>query len=251
MLAEHIMMRGERERNLTFSDGTRRFLEAFNLSEETFDCPVEQPFVIKTGQRAGILTHPAWLVAFSKNTETNPITRGKWVRERLLAGHVPDIPITVQAVVPEDPHKTLRQRFEVTRQSECWRCHQKMNPLGMTFELYDDFGRFRSKDEVSGLPINARGALDTTGDAHLDGEVANAIDLVRRLAESERVRQSFVRHAFRFWMGRNEILSDSKTLIAADRAYVESGGSFRSLLVSLLTSDSFLYRRAQIDSLER
>jgi hypothetical protein len=44
-------------------------------------------------------------------------------------------------------------------------------------------------------------------------------------------------------MGRNESLKDSPTLIAADQAYVKSGGSFRELLVSLLTSYSFLYRK--------
>ena len=68
-------------------------------------------------------------------------------------------------------------------------------------------------------------------------------DLVQRLAASDRVRQSFIRHAFRYWMGRNETLNDSPTLMAADRAYVESDGSFDELLVSLLTSDSFLMRR--------
>jgi hypothetical protein len=45
-------------------------------------------------------------------------------------------------------------------------------------------------------------------------------------------------------MGRNEMLSDAATLQAADRAYVESGGSFRALVLSLLTSDSFLYRKS-------
>ena len=57
------------------------------------------------------------------------------------------------------------------------------------------------------------------------------------------MRQVFVRHAFRYWMGRNETLDDSPTLMAADQAYVESGGSMKALLVSLLTSDSFLYRK--------
>ena len=66
---------------------------------------------------------------------------------------------------------------------------------------------------------------------------------MERLAESPRVRQSFLRHVFRYWMGRNETLSDSQTLIAMDKAYVQSGGSFKELLVSLLTSDSFLYRK--------
>ena len=39
------------------------------------------------------------------------------------------------------------------------------------------------------------------------------------------------------------MLSDSQTLIAADRAYVESGGSFNAVVVSLLTSDSFRFRK--------
>jgi hypothetical protein len=69
------------------------------------------------------------------------------------------------------------------------------------------------------------------------------VELVQRLGQSERVRQSFVRHAFRYWMGRNEMPSDSVTLIAADQAYLKSGGSFQSLLVSLISSDSFIYRK--------
>jgi hypothetical protein len=44
-------------------------------------------------------------------------------------------------------------------------------------------------------------------------------------------------------MGRNEMLSDSQTLLDADRAYLSSGGSFNAVIVSLLTSDSFMYRK--------
>ncbi len=44
-------------------------------------------------------------------------------------------------------------------------------------------------------------------------------------------------------MGRNEMLSDSQKLIAADKAYLDSGGSFKAVIVSLLTSDSFIYRK--------
>ena len=42
---------------------------------------------------------------------------------------------------------------------------------------------------------------------------------------------------------RNEMLSDSSTLRAAEEAYLGSGGSFRALLVSLLSSDSFVFRK--------
>lgn len=217
--------------------------------------------------RAGILTHPAWLIAHSKCVENDPIHRGKWIRERLLAGSVPEVPIDVDAKLPDDHSLTMIQRLEVTQAEACWKCHHLMNPLGTAFEQYDDFGRFRpalyfdkkrgefidqkghvinelkTSENLIALPVDARGELRGTGDPALDGEVRDAVDLAQRLAKSERVRQSIIRHAFRFWMGRNETLSDSRTLMAADRAYLESGGSFNEVLVSLLCSDSFLYRR--------
>ena len=42
------------------------------------------------------------------------------------------------------------------------------------------------------------------------------------------------------------MLSDSKTLMEADRAYVESGGSFNAVVISLLSSDSFMYRKSPL-----
>ena len=99
------------------------------------------------------------------------------------------------------------------------------------------------KGNLVEYPFDTTGEISGTGEAGIDGPVKDANDMVHRLAKSNRVRQSFIRHAFRFWMGRNEILSDSKTLIAADKAYLESGGKFSEVLVSLLTSDSFLFRK--------
>lgn len=228
---------------------------------EFWDYPVEQPF--KLEHRKGLLTHPAWLIAHSSNFHTDPIKRGRWIREKLLAGRVPDVPITVDAQVPEDHDKTFRERVEaVTQQEECWKCHKQMNPLGLPFEVFDDFGRYRVNEPLESeenliakptkkngsptyktKPVSTLGALSGTGDAALDGEVEDPYELIDRLAKSERVRQSIIRHAFRFFMGRNEMLSDSQTLIDADRAYVESGGSFKAVVVSLLSSDSFIYRK--------
>ena len=239
----------------------------FNIDYRDWDYPTTQPANIPN--RKGMLTHPAWLIAHSLNTETDPVRRGKWIREKLLAGTIPDVPITVDAVIPEDHHKTLRQRLEKrTGDTYCWKCHQKMDPLGLPFESYDDFGRYRTEERIEhpenlitpqkqapridglqlpvykALSIDTRGSLTGTGDHDLDGEVENAFDLAQRLAKTTRVRQSIIRHAFRFFLGRNEVLSDSKTLIEAEQAYLNSGGSFDSVIVSLLTSDSFIYRKA-------
>jgi hypothetical protein len=44
-------------------------------------------------------------------------------------------------------------------------------------------------------------------------------------------------------MGRNEMLSDSQTLMNAEKAYLDNNGSFKAVVISLLTSDSFIYRK--------
>lgn len=321
----------------------------FNYWE--WDYPTQQPF--KVDNRVGFLTHPAWLVAWSGNFDNDIIRRGKWIREHLLADAMPELPIGVDAQLPEDPHKTLRERMHVTRVDECWRCHKQMDPLGMAFEAYDDFGRYRHgtvvlgdelafakqrrnylgtrertlkelwkltanspearaetvarlkerlanvkppekdhprHDEIleeiarnkegwraeidklsagpevadwaqraealrqelaamappkpkEGAPVDDAGVLIGTRDPELDGPYEDVHDLMHRLAKSDRVRQSFIRHVFRYFMGRNEMLSDSPTLMAMDKAYVESGGSFKQVIVTLMTSDSFLTRR--------
>ena len=240
--------------------------KSFNIDLKNWNYPVTQP--TKMAHRKGILTHPAWLIAFAANTETDPIRRGKWVREKLLAGTVPDVPITVDAVIPEDHHNTLRTRLDKkTKEEYCWGCHERMNPVGLPFEMYDDFGRYRMeeflehpenllekrpdkgapqddlRDIFKTLPVDASGHLEGTGDPQLDGDVKNALDLAERLGKSAKVRQSIIRHAFRYFMGRNETLSDSKTLIDTDQAYVQSSGSFDAVIISLLTSDSFIFRK--------
>ena len=241
----------------------------WGYSKDNWDWSASQP--AKVPGRKGMLTHPAWLIAHAFNTETDPVHRGKFVREKLLADTIPDVPITVDAVIPEDHNKTLRARLAMaTETKSCWHCHEKMNPLGNTFEMYDDFGRFRTeeyleypehlvskrpdeakdrnhlldlRDVYKTLPVDPSGHLAGTGEPSLDGDLTGAVDLAERLSKSRRVRQSFIRHAFRYFMGRNEFLSDSKTLIDAEQAYTDNGGSFDAVTVSLLTSDSFIYRK--------
>ncbi|TVP97857.1 MAG: DUF1588 domain-containing protein [Planctomycetaceae bacterium] len=195
---------------------------------------------VPEGQRLGILTHPSWLVSHSDAMDNHAIHRGRWIRERLLGGGIPDVPITVDAMLPDEPNSTLRQRMRVTKESYCWTCHRKMDPLGLPFEMYNHAGLYRETELAQ--PVDTTGEILDSGDPALDGKVANAIEMIRKIAVSERAEQVFVRHAFRFWMGRNETLNDAPVLQQAHRAYKDSGGSMKALLTSLLTSDAFLYR---------
>jgi hypothetical protein len=193
------------------------------------------------GQRAGVLTHPAWLVAWSGNFDNHPVQRGKWIRTHLLGGTIPDVPICVDAKVPENEHQQFRERLVAATESDtCWRCHKKMDPLGLPFEQFTHYGR-RQRTE-RGRPVDTTGAISLVG-GELEGQaVTSPIDLMQRLAHSAHVEQVFVRHVFRYFMGRNETLGDAATLQRAHAAYRKNNGSFKALVVSLLSSDSFLLR---------
>jgi hypothetical protein len=242
-----------------FKTNVKLVYESYGLA----DFPDEQPAELPADQRAGILTQPSWLVANSTASENHAIHRGKWIRERLLGNVVPDIPITVDAQLPIAPEKTLRERMAVTEQAYCWQCHQLMNDLAYPLEQYDHFGRFRTAEQVVDLeateknvdkkgkklgpvmrdaPLKNDGLVAHVGDPSLEGAVMGPVELMKRLAASERVEQVFVRHAFRYWLGRNESLGDAASLQAAHKAYKESGGSMRALITAILSSESFLYR---------
>ena len=203
--------------------------------------PERQLAILPDGQRLGLLTHPTWLVSHSDAMDNHAIRRGRWIRERLLGGGIPDVPITVDAMLPDEPNTTLRHRMRITRESYCWTCHRKMDPLGLPFEMYNHAGLYRESE--FGEAIDSSGEIIDSGDPSLDGKVENALELIQKLSQSERVEQVFVRHAFRFWMGRNETIHDRQVLQDTHQAYRESGGSMNALLSSLLTSDAFLYRR--------
>jgi hypothetical protein len=195
------------------------------------------------GQRMGLLTHPSWLVSHSDAMDNHAILRGRWIRERLLGGGIPDVPITVDAMLPDEPNNTLRERMRVTRETYCWTCHQKMDPLGLPFEMFNHAGLYRETELDN--PVDTTGEIINSGDPSLDGKVDNALDMIDKLAQSERVEQVFIRHAFRFWMGRNETVNDAPVLQEAYRAYKDNDGSMKALITSLVTSDAFLYRRVE------
>lgn len=223
-----------------FSLFAKTALDIYEIELERKDWTDAKPFAMPRAHRMGLLTHPAWLIAHSTNFDNHAIHRGRWIRERLLGGLIPDLPVTVDAQLPDEPEKPLRERMRVTREAYCWKCHQHMDPLGLPLEQFDHFGRFRTEELKR--PVDTTGGISRSGEPKLDGDVKDPFELIQKLARSKRVEQVFVRHAFRYFLGRNESLADGPALIAAHEAYTKNGGSLKALMASLLTSDAFLFR---------
>jgi hypothetical protein len=213
--------------------------QSYNLTGTPGDQParVELP----AGQRSGILTQPSFLVSFSATDDTNPVSRGKFIAQSLLCKALPDTPPGEVPPLPKTADQTMREKLMVHRMAAptCRSCHDLMDPLGLGLEGFDHVGRFRTTDH--GKPADASGEL--TGSGNGDGPFKDAADLSRRLAASPVSRQCFVRYNLRYWLGRPELDSDGCALTAAFDAS-KGGADMAALVVSLLTSDSFLYRSA-------
>ena len=81
-----------------------------------------------------------------------------------------------------------------------------------------------------------------TGTTDADGMFRDGVDLTKRLAGSATVEQCFIRHGFRYFMGRSDQPYDACTLEAAAKTYAAAGGDFVAAVGSMFTSASFLNR---------
>ena len=196
-------------------------------------------------ERAGVLTHPAWLGSHGLSFENDPnlVHRGKWIREELLCLDIPDLPLNVNAMLSEaSKSQSARQRISEQLDGDpyCAGCHSLMNPLGYPFEIYNHAGFVRVEDH--GGPPDGTSTLVNMPSPELDGAVKSAVDLSQRLAGSPYAKRCFMRQTFRYFAGREETLADACTMVAIEKAYDDSGGSFTELLIALFNSDSFQYR---------
>ena len=205
---------------------------------------------VDANERLGVLTHPAWLAAHGGNFEDDAslVHRGKWIREQLFCQTVPPLSLVeVDAKLgPSAPDLSARDRVRMATEENptCLTCHQLMNPLGAPFELFNHAGFFRATDH--GRAPDGSTTIDNipiAGGEDLNGEYASPFELIRALAASQLIQRSFIRHAFRYFMGRDETLADSCTLAAMETAY-EEAGSFVDMMAALVRSDTFVNREA-------
>jgi hypothetical protein len=192
-------------------------------------------------QRAGLVTQGSLLASQAHADKTSYILRGKLVREALLCTPIPPPPPDAANVESKLPATaSARERAAEHRvRPECATCHELFDPIGFAFENFDAVGRWRTA-EADGKPIDAKVELTSAG--ALDGPVNGAVELARRMATADQVRDCVARQWMRFALGREDAADDDRARQALATSFRDGGGKVRDLLAGLTRSDAFRYQ---------
>lgn len=207
--------------------------------------------------RLGVLTHPAWLAAHGGNFEDDAslVHRGRWLRTELFSqpvGELSDVRGLQAMLGASASDQSARQRVRRatepgvdpnagpdTASGACWSCHKAMNPLGYPFEQFNHAGFERATDH--GGPPDGTTVIDDLPDPALNRAYVDVADFMSALAQSRYARRGMIRHAFRYFMGRDETPADGCTLVEMEAA-LDRDGSFFSMLEALVSSQTFVWR---------
>lgn len=194
--------------------------------------------------RQGLLSTGSFLSVNAKFGDTSPTLRGKLVRERLLCEDIPPPPPTVN--VDEPPTGDGDSVCKVDRYAVhdapggCHACHAKMDPVGFGLEAFDREGRFREHDEGEpGCPISGEGDLD-------GAPFVGPAGLADLLVEGPELSACAVEQVVRFAMGRDPDADDRALVDELAAGWAAGDGSFDDLLLALVASEPFRFRRETV-----
>jgi hypothetical protein len=189
-------------------------------------------------QRAGLLTQASFLATHAKEIETDPVARGKFVRERLLCQGIPAPSADLMVTAPEiTPGSTTRERFaQHLADPACAGCHTLIDPIGLAFEHYDPIGQWREQEH--GVEIDASGEL-TASD--VPGAYDGVVEMAAKLAQSAMVSECFVRYWFRFAFGRGESDDEGLRMATITKTFDSEAQRIQELLIVLTQTPDFLY----------
>jgi hypothetical protein len=189
------------------------------------------PVAVHPRERAGVITHPYLLAAFSYPRMSSPIHRGVFLT-RNIVGHALKSPPEAVAFKDEEFPADLTMREKVaalTRAEACQTCHAVINPLGFSLEHYDAVGRFRTRD--NGRPIDATGEYITSvGDTVRFG---GARDVAAFAAASEQAHGAFIEQLFHQIVRQPLLAYGFRTPQRLREAFAASGFNMRELTIEI------------------
>ena len=188
------------------------------------------------GKRAGVVTHPYLLTAFSYHNNTSPIHRGVFLTRNIVGMTLKPPPEAIEFEDAKfDPKLTMREKVtELTRSKACMGCHSTINPLGFSLENFDAIGRWRVKEKNK--PIDPSGAFTTEEGQTV--ELNGARNLAEFAAGSEPAHRAFVRHLFHHFVKQPAAAYGFETLDRLTDSFEDNQFNIRHLLAEIALTAS-------------
>lgn len=189
----------------------------------------------------GVLAQGSILAANAQAQSSSPTQRGLLVFEKLLCNVRPEPPKNIPPLPPIMPgQKTTRDRYESQHAvGSCAFCHKQFDPIGFTFEHFDEVGRYR-RDE-KGLAINDAGRALTPSD-EVNIEASGQVDLAKKLSSRPDVQGCAADMMAAYAYGLSE--GQPRCLISKLRPSLGSGDqSVLDYLTALTAAPHFTHRR--------
>ncbi len=198
--------------------------------------------------RAGVLTQIGFLASRGTRVQSDPIHRGVYIGERIACATIPAPPDDIPPF-PEAEGQTNRELVESLTESDpasgepimpCASCHASViNPFGYPLEYFGAAGQFRAED--NGFPINgASEPLVNPEPVPVDSPAAYA----SALSESQHIHDCYAKHWLEYLLGRTAAEED-KAYTAPIAQKSLDGGAIKSILVELVSSQPFRFRRVE------
>jgi Protein of unknown function (DUF1588)/Protein of unknown function (DUF1592)/Protein of unknown function (DUF1595) len=194
-------------------------------------------------ERAGMLTHPAFLAVHAKEGGSGLVKRGVFVLEQMLCEHLGTPPNDITPLpLPGDidPDKTTERRLHEIRhssQAACIGCHTIIDPAGVGFENYDALGRHRLY-EKGDVEIDSSGKLALKS---ADLLFNNGVEYTQQLVETKELKACLNQRFLEFMIGQ-AVDKHSCESSKLETQVQQNGESIRTIVNALVQLESFRAR---------
>ena len=189
---------------------------------------------LPNGKRAGVLTHPYLLSAFSYHNSTSPIHRGVFVTRNVVGRGLRPPPVAVSFKNEEfAPDLTMREKItQLTRDKACMACHSVINPLGFALENFDAIGRWRTTDNQK--PVNSSGEYVATDGTTV--KVSSAVEIAEYAVNSEAAQRAFVSALFHHMVKQNVNAYGTDTVDNLRSEFERDDFNIQHLMIQIATT---------------
>lgn len=193
--------------------------------------------------RGGIFGQGSLMAVTSFPGRTSPVIRGIWVLDTVLGTPPPDPPPNVSEFdeeIEENRKLSTREKLAAHRANpRCAGCHDQIDPLGVSLENYDWFGRWRE--------THRRQEIDTGARLPDGTEFSGPVGLKKVIIEKRQddlLRQT-TRKMLAYALGRQLEFYDESAVIEIVSHLKSADFRFQTLVREVVNSYPFQYKKNQ------